>query len=145
MRRLAGILGVMACVTLGTMIATSLVNTAAQSSSTLTIEAYVLSDTDTKDGDECFPWGFIDDSLEVNPFRQVIVTNNHGVIVGVMDLQVGKAVTSENGQRSCAMVQTIDLEESPFYTFAVDGKYRLTVSAEAIEDMGWHLRMHLLK
>jgi len=144
MRRLAILVGTIVGVAAGVLIASTwLAGTTAQNTNSVAVDAYVLTNTDAEPGNECFPWGFVDDSLEVGPFRQVIVTNDHGVVVGVIDLQVGSFVTAENGQQSCTISQTIDLAESPFYTFSVDGKYRRTVSAETIADMDWHIAIHL--
>lgn len=112
--------------------------TEAQDTIAVDIRAYAMTSNDKADGAECFPWGVFDFTLDEEPFRQVIVTDAGGTIVAAVDLQVG-----EIEDTSCNIRETVILEPSPFYTFAVDGKYRRTISAGDLAGMG-EVAIHLL-
>lgn len=116
----------------------------AQDSRTIAVEVTKGVMSDSEDGGECFPWGFVDTTLEIRPFRQMIVTNQHGDIVGAVDLQVGELTTTASGDRSCTITSALTVDDASFYTFAVESKYQRTVSREALEDMNWELSAHLL-
>lgn len=116
----------------------------AEGEHTISIRVYTLT-SGGANGDQCFPWGLVDQTLEELPFRQMIVTNHQGEIVGVMDLEVGHFDTFDNDQQSCSIEADIQIEDAPFYTFTVEGKYRRTVSREVLaHEMIWQLFAHVL-
>lgn len=126
------------------IVSTQMQDATAQDQHTVHVEAYTLTYDDAPDGSECMPWGIVDDTLEVEPFRQLVVTDHSGVVVGVLDLQIGKYRTGDNGQQSCVFASDMRIDDAPFYTFTVDGKYRRTVSRESLTDMDWEIFAHLL-
>ncbi len=78
------------------------------------------------------PFGFV----EVDgprPFRQLIITDATGAIVGAVDLQVGTIVDGD-----CVIESAVTTTETAFYTFVIDEKYRHTISSEALGSQGWH-------
>lgn len=135
MTRGIGIVGIVALVVATYVVAAQPWRQAtAQGGREVTVEASTLI-YEGAAGEECAPWGIIDTSLEVQPYRQVIVTDAAGTIVGVVDLQVGTVTADDGGQRTCTVSQVISLPDAAFYTFSVEGKYRRTVNGASLESV----------
>lgn len=117
---------------------------AAADTNGLAVDVRVRIDSDAPEGgEECAPWGIVDPSLDVEPFRQLIITDHRGDIVGVMDLQYSTTVV-EDERVYCAFSGDFDVPESTFYTFEVEGKYRLTVSRDDLSSADWSFDIRLL-
>lgn len=89
-------------------------------------------------GDECLPFGLVDEERSVWPaWRQVVVTNDVGAVVGVMDLTSGTVEEVRGGQLVCVVTATVPIPDAPFYTFTVDDAYKLTVPRGTLDAAGW--------
>jgi hypothetical protein len=104
-------------------------NVGAQDDRTVTVTVYAMASGDVDEGSACLPDGV------VTPWRQVIVTDAAGVIVGYVDIQQGGYIALENGEPACAIIADLLLDGSPFYTVAIDGTYRRTVSGTLLDEV----------
>lgn len=102
----------------------------------LTTDVRVRLVEDIDAGVECAPWGVVEPDLEILPYRQLIVTDHRGDIVGAMDLQYSETV-EVNDRMYCAFRGEFDVPDSGYYTFTVDGKYRLTVNRDDLASSDW--------
>jgi hypothetical protein len=83
------------------------------------------------------PFGLIDPDKDTFPsYRQIIITDHTHAIVGAVDLLSGEFV-KRNEQMLCTISADIDIADAPFYTLTVEGKYKLTVSRDALEANNW--------
>lgn len=91
--------------------------------------------------------------LLLNPFtstewplgRQVLVRDHAGDIVGTVDLaDVFDTTQSRDAQPGiiddrgyCVVAKAIEVADSSFYTFTIDGIYQWTIEREQLESMDW--------
>jgi hypothetical protein len=108
------------------------------SQETFPVTVTVYAPTDQGMGDPCLFIEYV--PYTVFPWPQLIATSANGVIVGYLDLEGGE-VTTIDGQDDpvCAVSADMDLTASPFYTFAIEGAYRRTVSDDVLEDLDHRL------
>lgn len=125
--------------------------TRAQEEQTITVEVeFEPTSANLSPGDPC---GYLDIQTTIWPHsKQVVVTDAAGVIVATVDLldifnpavlpapEEAQAGTV-NDHDFCVVSKTISVSYSPFYTFAIDGTYRWTVSRADLEERNWMMRV----
>lgn len=77
--------------------------------------------------------------------KQVLIRDASGTIVGTVDLADVFDLTQSKDTRPgkvasngfCVVTETVEVMDSPFYTFTVDGQYNWTMSREDLKSRDW--------
>ena len=115
----------------------------AQGERSVTVEVSIGQPGTAADGTACGYSDLIGERVDP-PSAQVVITDATGTIVGtvdlldIFDLTVSEAAKPGTVQQGlCVVTANVELPDSGFYTFTIDGEYRWTVSRSDLEARSW--------
>lgn len=105
----------------------------------LSLRVFLPPETTT--GEPGSPCRATDDLTSEHPgsaHPQLLVTNDAQRIVTAVDLTAG--TYQRQGDRvSCRLDMKIGIQDSPFYTFTIEGTYRKTMARETLDEADWSI------
>ncbi len=95
----------------------------------LTIEVFLPSDSAPGEaGSPCLP----------GAHHQLVVTDDAQRLISVVDL-AGGAYERRANQPGCRTDVEISVRDSPYYTFSIEGAYRMTMARETLAAGDWSI------